>query len=298
MDLKWVEDFIALATTENFSKAAQSRNVTQPAFSRRIRSLEQWLGQPLIDRSRYPTRLTPAGEIFLEAAKDLTTNLSSIKAELQQILPPERNVVRFAALHTLAVAFYPGWITGLPKPPERTSLVAHRVHDCIELITSGRCDFFLCYMHDYVENLFSHEIFISREISQERLVPVCRADKHNIFCDKIGNRDVVKCILYGDETYLGRIQDAIIKNNKMNIDPVYKSFTADALKYMALTGAGVAWLPERLVSTEVVLGSMRVIEDEALSASMKIVLHRPKHELGHDAEIVWKQVEDSKMSVM
>ena len=40
MELKWLEDFVALAENGSFSKAAKARYVTQPAFSRRIRALE------------------------------------------------------------------------------------------------------------------------------------------------------------------------------------------------------------------------------------------------------------------
>lgn len=36
----WLEDFLALAATVNFSRAAEARAITQPAFSRRIRALD------------------------------------------------------------------------------------------------------------------------------------------------------------------------------------------------------------------------------------------------------------------
>ncbi|WFN95937.1 LysR family transcriptional regulator [Edwardsiella ictaluri] len=65
MDVKWLEDFISLQRLGNFSAAARARNVTQPAFSRRIRALEMWLGVPLFDRSSNPILLTPYGERFL-----------------------------------------------------------------------------------------------------------------------------------------------------------------------------------------------------------------------------------------
>ena len=40
MDTKWLEDFVSLAETRSFSRSAQLRHVTQPAFSRRIQALE------------------------------------------------------------------------------------------------------------------------------------------------------------------------------------------------------------------------------------------------------------------
>ena len=64
MELKWLEDFLSLAETRSFSRSAEERRVTQPAFSRRIRSLEVWLGAVLLDRSTYPITLTPEGPAF------------------------------------------------------------------------------------------------------------------------------------------------------------------------------------------------------------------------------------------
>ena len=50
MDIEWLEDFLVLSDLSSFTRAAQTRNVTQSAFSRRIRSLEDWIGIPLVDR--------------------------------------------------------------------------------------------------------------------------------------------------------------------------------------------------------------------------------------------------------
>ena len=70
MDIKWIEDFLSLAATRNFSRSADHRNVTQPAFSRRIRALEAWIGAELVDRSTYPLTLTVAGKLFNDAAAE------------------------------------------------------------------------------------------------------------------------------------------------------------------------------------------------------------------------------------
>lgn len=46
MQLKWLEDFIVLAQERSFTRAAELRHVTHPAFGRRIRALEEWAGTP------------------------------------------------------------------------------------------------------------------------------------------------------------------------------------------------------------------------------------------------------------
>lgn len=62
MEISWLQDFIALAQTGVFARAAEKRNVTQPAFTRRIKRLEYAIGADLIDRSVHPVVLTQAGQ--------------------------------------------------------------------------------------------------------------------------------------------------------------------------------------------------------------------------------------------
>lgn len=64
MDMKWMEDFLCLADTRSFSRSASARHASQPAFSRRIQSLEHWLGAKLVDRGSTPLALTTAGHVF------------------------------------------------------------------------------------------------------------------------------------------------------------------------------------------------------------------------------------------
>ena len=94
MDTKWLEDFVSLAETRSFSRSAQLRHVTQPAFSRRIQSLEAWAGVHLVDRSSYPTQLTLAGTLFYAQALDILRSLQITRAQLRspepgQPVPPE-----------------------------------------------------------------------------------------------------------------------------------------------------------------------------------------------------------------
>ena len=83
MDTKWLEDFVSLAETRSFSRSAQLRHVTQPAFSRRIQSLEAWAGVRLVDRSSYPTTLTAAGSAFYAQALEILQSLHNSRAQLR-----------------------------------------------------------------------------------------------------------------------------------------------------------------------------------------------------------------------
>lgn len=115
LETKWLEDFIALAATHSFSQAAQRRYVTQPAFSRRIRSLEEALGLTLVDRSCTPVQLTEAGQLFLVTARSLVEQLGDVVRHLHHLEGQQGEVLQVAAAHSLALGFFPGWVAGLRR---------------------------------------------------------------------------------------------------------------------------------------------------------------------------------------
>ncbi|HBC34686.1 MAG TPA: LysR family transcriptional regulator, partial [Marinobacter adhaerens] len=54
MEVRWLEDFLALARTRHFSRAAELQHVSQPTFSRRIKLLEEAMGSTLVNRQTLP----------------------------------------------------------------------------------------------------------------------------------------------------------------------------------------------------------------------------------------------------
>ena len=65
MDLTQIRYFVALAETLNFTRAAESCNVTQPALTKSIQKLEDELGGPLLLRERAHSQLTELGRAML-----------------------------------------------------------------------------------------------------------------------------------------------------------------------------------------------------------------------------------------
>lgn len=71
MNSKQLQYVIRLSKVRNFSQAAQQLNMSQPALSKQILSLEKELGVKLFDRDSSPLTLTPAGEVFVRDAQEL-----------------------------------------------------------------------------------------------------------------------------------------------------------------------------------------------------------------------------------
>lgn len=104
--------------------------------------MEQWVGVALIDRSTYPTRLTPAGERFREVARDATAALMKTRQDLRQARDADRKLLRLAIQHSLAASFLAPWLTTLPL--SRDDLLVHatadNLHDCVRELEEGNTD--------------------------------------------------------------------------------------------------------------------------------------------------------------
>jgi DNA-binding transcriptional LysR family regulator len=71
LELRHLRYFAAVADAGTFTRAAQRLFIAQPTLSQQIRRLEQILGTPLLHRDRDGVRLTAAGAVLLDAARDV-----------------------------------------------------------------------------------------------------------------------------------------------------------------------------------------------------------------------------------
>lgn len=82
--LEWLKDILAVTRTGSFVDAAQPRNLTPSAFSRRIQGIEQYLGVALFDRSRKPVQLVKGVADQRETMERLVMELRQLTGALQR----------------------------------------------------------------------------------------------------------------------------------------------------------------------------------------------------------------------
>ena len=256
METKWLEDFVSLAETRSFSRSAQLRHVTQPAFSRRIQSLEAWAGTDLVDRSAYPTRLTPAGETLYNQSLEMLQALQSTRAMLRGHASAGQDFIEFAVPHTLAFTFFPAWVSSLREQfgPIKSRLIALNVHDAVLRLVEGSCDLLISYHHDSQPFQLSAERYEMVSLGREVLAPFVRAGADGQPEYSLPGRagQLLPYLGYAPGAYLGRMVELILKQSSVpiHLDRVYETDMAEGLKAMALEGHGIAFLPLGAVRKE------------------------------------------------
>ena len=257
METKWLEDFVSLAETRSFSRSATLRHVTQPAFSRRIQALEAWAGTDLVDRSSYPTRLTPAGQTLYSQSLEMLQGLQSTRAMLRGHTSAGQDVIEFAVPHSLAFTFFPAWVSSLRDKfgPIKSRLIALNVHDAVLRLVEGSCDLLIAYHHDSQPFQLDPGRYEMVSLGHEVLAPFSRAHAAGGPEFALPGRagQALPYLGYAPGAYLGRVVELILKQSPVAIylDRVYETDMAEGLKAMALEGHGIAFLPLGSVRKEV-----------------------------------------------
>ena len=285
----WFDDFLVLAATLNFTRAAEARHVTQPAFSRRIRALEDWLGVQLVDRDVQPIVLTDAGAWFVGAAREQLAATARLPGQAQALVGRRAATLRFAATHALSLTFVPAWLRTVEARASSAGdaaspieLISDVMQRCEEALVEQRVDFVLCHAHAQVAGNLDRR-FASATIGRDVLLPVSapstvrggaqRTARHRIGGGPAGD---VPILAFSADSGLGRI---VATQRGRRIDAaggrtVVTAHLATVLRSMALDGRGVAWLPRSLVVEDLRRGRLVTAAPTSWRIAIEVRLYR------------------------
>jgi DNA-binding transcriptional LysR family regulator len=295
MDTDWLEDFLALVDCGGFSRAADQRAVSQPSFSRRIRSLEDWVGATLVDRSTHTLRLTPAGERFRVTAEEALRRLQFGKEEARAVAKASSETLRFASTHVLSLTFFPAWLRRLEElePTSATvELTADNMVACERLMVEGRAQFLLCHHHEAASTRLGSD-FRSVQLGEDVLLPVMSPGF-------AGASDVTNApqLCFTADSGMGRILTAAwaAEGREPPSQPIFASHLASVLTAMAKDNRGIAWSALSLVEDDLASGRLVRAGSDTDEVPIEIRLWRPKARQTLAAEQFWTRVLKSTAS--
>jgi DNA-binding transcriptional LysR family regulator len=285
IETKWLQDFLILAELQNFSHAATVRNVTQPAFSRRIKSLEAELGLVLIDRSKSPIELTLCGKQFKTTAQSIIHQIDEEVSRLAGCSFLGRHTVRLSAAHSISISLLPKLHSSLFNPKLNTSLsvVANEVDDAVELLIDGKCDFLFSFYEDRLQVAPYRSIYLGRSF----LYCVSAVDESGNALYDLANNDDVPCLDYTPESYMGRALHRA--NSKLTSNTVCSSSMTDFIKALVLQGKGICWLPDYAIKEELASGQLKILTERE-PVPLDLYVYRYYSKLHSSCEAMWNEL--------
>ena len=291
MDVFLFRDLARLAQTGNFTQAAGMANLSQSAFSRRIKLLEAWVGTLLVDRSRQPVRLTEAGHQMLDAGLQA---LDRIEQERSQILEaqalPDRYIVTFGAQHSIGWRFYPKWLQALEDAygPILSRLRADDLPACMQDLETGQVDFVIAYETRSVPTTTS-----SIRIGEDRLIPVSKPTPDGAPMFDFQSKAKTPFLRFGDTAAITSLLEPTLAQHDVaaRLRPVYENSMAGALRMRARAGDGVAWLPETLVAPDLDAGLLVPTGAKSWQVALDIRLFQNEARTNHTTRAIWSFLE-------
>lgn len=300
MEIRWLEDFLALARTRHFSRAAEEQNVTQPTFSRRIKLLEEDMGTTLINRQTLPLSLTPSGEAFLGMCHDVTRRVEVTRQRLAQMAEEQAGELRLGAPQGILAGFLPAWLASWESPPPLVPYLRATgwlMGDYFQALASGEVDLAICYWpvsgsplelaNDDTEYIrLGHECFIP--------VSLPDADGAPRFALDSGKARSLPLIAYHPRGML----DAAIRahldrlGDCPTLTVLNESVQSGNIRELVALGYGIGWLPESSLAGALSHGELVAAGQPRWNVEFEIRLYRHLATRRATVDEVWQRIEE------
>ncbi len=248
MDITWIEDFLALSRTQNFCEAAIQRCTTQPAFSRRIRQLEDWLGVTLFERSSRPIHLTPEGEDFLRRAQRLREDILDARRIAMSSRSHFEKTARLYTTTAIAIGVLPEWLKA--QGTLNHSILTSSSAGCLEALRQNRADriFLPFFSKEVRDGQLNYE-----KIAQDDLILVEHAHTRQKLVHKKNTlRGAI--IMHTPGSIFGQQISRHLAEVKITCDNFItcESSSVETILALVKQGFGSAWLPSSMAEHDAV----------------------------------------------
>ena len=285
MNLRWLEDFLALCETGSFTEAARRRFLTQSALSKHMQALETWLGAGrLFDRSTNPVEMTSVGLSFRETASEIVMRLNAVRRGA--ISGGNIKSIYVSSTHSLSATFVPALSKIIQVRPSGMQMCLHvtasNFSEALSLYERGECDYFLCYGSRVRDIALDAEEHSRLTLGADYLVPVSAPVKgtrkpcHVLAC---ASDRQLPFLGYTEDSHLGRV----LQGHQAYIDiadrlvPHARSAYGETLRAGVLAGMGIAWLPYSVVRGNLERAELSLASDDvAYFVPLTIDVYRRK----------------------
>jgi LysR family cyn operon transcriptional activator len=271
---------MALAVAENasFTRASEQLYVAQSAISRKIRLLEDELGEPIFQRVNKKVQVTPAGDTLLRYARKIFQDIRNAKLEISELARLERGQLRVGA-GMVACTYI------LPPVLERF----RSLHPRIELeVFTAPTDELLIQLRDNLIELGVLTLPVEQTnlevvpIATEQMVVIC-SPRHPVLSKKAWIRaeeiQEFPLIVFPRGARTRNVLDDFFRRAQITPRIAMESENVATIKPLVKIDLGISIIPYRAVADEVRRNELHCmkIRGHKVTRQVGLVYHKSDH---------------------
>ncbi|PZE21350.1 LysR family transcriptional regulator [Paenibacillus xerothermodurans] len=264
MNLNQLETLLTISKTMSFRKAGELLNLTQPAVSAQIKSLEDEFKTVLIDRNQ-PVTLTDSGRVFLEHAEMILQTVEDLKQRLNDLNQTPQGHIHLGTTTSIAIQILPRVLSYFQNqfPLIKTSIHSMTTSQIMNSVDNGTIDIGITYLFEKHPSLESSVLYY--DTFELVVAPDHPLSKHAHV--PIEQLQGLPLIMLSPETAGRRFVDQIFK--QLNIAPqiVMELPSSEEVKRMVELNLGAAIISKLSIANELRLGTLKMVKVNELEIS-------------------------------
>lgn len=266
MNMLWFDDVLALLEERNMSRAAARRNITQPAFSRRIRSFEEWLGIEVLERKANRIEISQALAMNEAEIRALIARLNDLRSKIAQHDPAISNI-SIAATHAAVYSTFSDMALRARASFEglHFRIRTANLSDCVTLFLRGDTQMLLCYEARSVGPMQFGARIHRGSWGHDYLIPLIGGALRYKVRETRDVPSETPAIVYPENSYFGEVLSKgqrLFGTADFSANPICQTAFSSGIKEMVLNGLGVGWLPFSMVHREVESGELIALHNQ------------------------------------
>lgn len=241
--------FIAVVEHQNFTKAGESINLSQPTVSTHIKHLENYFNTILINRSikQKTISITDNGYLLYKRAREVITSIESIKDELGSISNSIKGHIKIGTSLTIAEYFLPDFLTlfSTKYPDVEIEMVVENTHKICEKVKSSNLDIGL--VEGSLSSFDFNQIFFFEDRMVLTFSPKAEIDSKNFTVDSIKNK---KWIFREEGSGTREYLNIFLSNNKITPTQIMVLGSNHTVKEAIKNNLGVSILSKLVTDSE------------------------------------------------
>ena len=260
MNVDTFKVFCDLAETCSFSKAAKLNSITQSAVSQQIRALETKYQAVFIERSRRNFALTPEGQAFLDASREILSIYNQLEDRVHELRDVVAGELHIASIYSIGLHELPPVLKEFRK--RHPSVLVHvdyqRSPQVYAQVLAGGADFGLVAYPMRRKGLLS-ELFL-----EDKMVVICHpghplSKKKNVRLEELNGEKFISLDL---DLPTRKVVDRHLKECNVSVVQTMEFDNIETVKRAVEIENGISIVPRNTVRAEVRAGILCAVEIE------------------------------------